>query len=115
MAPGDHERDDETADSSPEHNAICLGGPCHGMLTHIEQDIGLVTVPVPPPSPGLPAAGAPYRVTHHRVHHPSFAEPFTALHWADTAVTICVAERDGDAPVPRPRSPLSRVPGDEPE
>ncbi|AWS42824.1 hypothetical protein [Streptosporangium sp. 'caverna'] len=68
--------------SRPSHNAICLGGPCHGMLTHIDQDIGILTVPVPRRSPEEPEA-ARYRVTRERVHHPCCAEPFIALYWAE--------------------------------
>ncbi|MEV4749827.1 hypothetical protein AB0K21_25900 [Streptosporangium sp. NPDC049248] len=64
-------------------NAICLGGPCHGMLTHIDQDIGTLTVPVPRRSPEEPEGTARYRITRERVHHPCRTEPFIALHWAD--------------------------------
>ncbi|MEZ0072055.1 hypothetical protein [Planotetraspora sp. GP83] len=85
--------------SPPPHNAICLGGPCHGMLTHIDQDIGIVTVPVPSHSPEHPEdpedadATARYRVTRERVHHPSCAEPFIALHWADPPAESCLCGR----------------------
>jgi hypothetical protein len=58
-------------------NAICLGGPCHGMLTHIDQDIGSVSVPLPPPEDGT----TDYHVTRERVHHPSRRSPLTVLHW----------------------------------
>jgi hypothetical protein len=68
--------------SHPPPNAICLGGPCHGMLTHIDQDIGTLTVPVPHRSPEEPETTARYRVTRERVHHPSCAGPFIVLHWA---------------------------------
>ncbi|GII57770.1 hypothetical protein Pth03_61590 [Planotetraspora thailandica] len=73
----------------PSHNAICLGGPCHGMLTRVEQDIGLLTVPVPRRSPEEPDSTASYRVTRERVHHPSSAEPFVALYWADPPAGTC--------------------------
>ncbi|MEV8637152.1 hypothetical protein AB0395_36475 [Streptosporangium sp. NPDC051023] len=78
----------------PAPNAICLGGPCHGMLVHIDQDIGLVAVPVPYRRPGDPEAH--YRVTSERVHHPSHTEPFVALHWADPPACPCLgADRAG--------------------
>ncbi len=71
------------------HNAICLGGPCHGMLTHIDQDIGLPAVPIPRRSPDELETTASYRVTRERVHHPSCADPFIALHWADPPDPAC--------------------------
>ncbi|WP_433238576.1 hypothetical protein ACQPYK_31035 [Streptosporangium sp. CA-135522] len=76
----------------PAPNAICLGGPCHGMLTHIDQDIGTVTVPVPRRSPEEPETGARYRITRERVHHPCCAAPFIALHWADPPAPACRCE-----------------------
>ncbi|MDP9846865.1 hypothetical protein [Streptosporangium lutulentum] len=78
------------------HNAICLGGPCHGMLTHIDQDIGVLSVPVPRRSPEEPEAAARYRVTRERVHHPSCAEPFIALYWAEPPPSTCSCDL-GDA------------------
>ncbi|MEV7006531.1 hypothetical protein [Streptosporangium sp. NPDC051022] len=77
---------------NPVPNAICLGGPCHGMLTHIEQDIGTVIVPVPRRSPDEPRADARYRITRERVHHPCCTEPFTALHWADPPAYTCACD-----------------------
>ncbi|MGH3391777.1 MAG: hypothetical protein ACRDOO_23145 [Actinomadura sp.] len=58
-------------------NAICLGGPCHGTLTHIRQDIGSIDVPLPPPDDGT----ADYHITRERVHHPSCRVPLIVLHW----------------------------------
>ncbi|MFC4114508.1 hypothetical protein [Nonomuraea zeae] len=66
-----------------ECNAICLGGPCHGLLTHIDQDIGVLVVPVPRRLPGEPEACARYRVTRERVRYSGRNEPYVALHWAD--------------------------------
>jgi hypothetical protein len=63
-------------------NAICLGGPCHGMLTHIDQDIGTLTVRVPYLEPEEADAAARYLVTRERVHHPGCVLPVIALHWA---------------------------------
>ncbi|MFF5206246.1 hypothetical protein [Streptosporangium sp. NPDC000396] len=76
------------------HNAICLGGPCHGMLTHIDQDIGTLTVPVPRRSSEEPETSARYRVTRERVHHPCRAEPFIALYWADQPASMCPCEQE---------------------
>ncbi|WP_433424272.1 hypothetical protein ACQP1V_17705 [Microtetraspora malaysiensis] len=70
-------------DDRHECNAICLGGPCHGMLTHIDQDIGILLVPVPRCSPDEPETHARYRVTRERVSYHGHAEPYVALHWAD--------------------------------
>jgi hypothetical protein len=67
----------------PPPNAICLGGPCHGMLIRIDQDIGILRIPLPPPSARKSTATAGYRITRNRVHHPSCREPFVALSWAD--------------------------------
>ncbi|MET8991817.1 hypothetical protein ABZW49_40750 [Nonomuraea wenchangensis] len=64
-------------------NAICLGGPCHGLLTHVDQDIGVLAVPVPCRSPGQSETYARYRVTRERVRYHGRAEPYIALHWAD--------------------------------
>jgi hypothetical protein len=61
-------------------NAICLGGPCHGKVTHIDQDIGLVTIPLPPPASGT----TEYHVTAESIHHPSSRDPLTVLHWNHT-------------------------------
>lgn len=58
-------------------NAICLGGPCHGKVAHIDQDIGLVVVPLPPPAVGT----TEYHVTSESIHHPSSRTPLTVLHW----------------------------------
>ena len=64
----------------PTPNAICVGGPCDGMLTRIEQDIGVVQV-----SFGLDGhtQSARYLITLGRVHHPSRPDPFTVLIWVD--------------------------------
>lgn len=59
-------------------NAICLGGPCHGLLTYVEQDVGTLTV-----------RGVRYRVTRERVRYCGQAEPYIALHWADPRPTTC--------------------------
>lgn len=64
----------------PRPNAICVGGPCDGMLTRILQDVGIVQVPI---DVSLRSA---YRITSGRVHHPSSDIPFTVLTWADTAM-----------------------------
>ncbi|MEV4109389.1 hypothetical protein [Nonomuraea sp. NPDC049695] len=64
-------------------NAICLGGPCHGLLTHIDQDIGILVVPVPRRSPDEPEVCARYRITRERVRYCGQVEPYIALHWAD--------------------------------
>ncbi|GAB1820442.1 hypothetical protein [Herbidospora sp. RD11066] len=53
-------------------NALCIGGPRHGMLTRVGQDIGVVHVPT----------GEPYRITKRRSHHPSSEIPFVVLEWA---------------------------------
>ncbi|GAA1262352.1 hypothetical protein Psi02_74780 [Planotetraspora silvatica] len=87
--PGGPETGGARVNAPPAHNAICLGGPCHGMLTHIDQDIGVLAVPVPRRSPDDPEAVASYRVTRERVHHPSCSDPFIALHWADQAAQVC--------------------------
>ncbi|MEV1246464.1 hypothetical protein ACIBO2_20725 [Nonomuraea sp. NPDC050022] len=63
-------------------NAICLGGPCHGLLTHVDQDIGILTIPVPRRSPDGPEQRAGYRVTRERVRYWGQAEPYIALHRA---------------------------------
>ncbi|MFI6501572.1 hypothetical protein [Nonomuraea typhae] len=60
-------------------NAICLGGPCHGLLTHVDQDIGILDIPIPCPAPGEDRA--PYRITRERVRYWGRAEPYIALHW----------------------------------
>jgi hypothetical protein len=75
--------------SHSPHNAICLGGPCHGMLTRIGQDIGTLSVQIPYRSSEEPEATARYRITRERVHHPSCAEPLIALHWADPPTSTC--------------------------
>jgi hypothetical protein len=59
-------------------NAICLGGPCHGTLTHIDQDIGSIDVPLPPPDDGTTTG---YHITKERSHHPSCRAPLVVLHW----------------------------------
>ncbi|MCF6471827.1 hypothetical protein FAF44_26040 [Nonomuraea sp. MG754425] len=64
-------------------NAICLGGPCHGLLTRVEQDIGILTIPVPRQSPDQPETRARYRITRERVRYWGQAEAYVALHWAD--------------------------------
>ncbi|MFI7135485.1 hypothetical protein ACIBQ1_58225 [Nonomuraea sp. NPDC050153] len=64
-------------------NAICLGGPCHGLLTHIDQEIGILVIPVPRSSSGEPEECARYRITRERVRYWGQAEPYIALHWAD--------------------------------
>ncbi|MFG1704559.1 hypothetical protein ACFLIM_15315 [Nonomuraea sp. M3C6] len=66
-----------------ECNAICLGGPCHGLLTHIDQDIGILTIPVPCRSPSDAAAGARYRITRERIRYHGRPAPYIALRWAD--------------------------------
>ena len=71
-------------------NAICLGGPCHGLLTHIDQDIGILTVPVP----HQPSRRARYRVTRERVRYHGQAEPYVALHWADIPPPACSCDAD---------------------
>lgn len=76
-------------------NAICLGGPCHGMFTHIDQDIGTVTVGVPDLGPEGAGAAARYRVTRDRIHHPGCAVPVVALHWAGSpAPCHCESRRE---------------------
>lgn len=73
-------------------NAICLGGPCHGLLTQIEQEAGTLAVPVPRGSPSDPVSCARYRITKERVRYAGQAEPYIALHWAD-APPACACER----------------------
>jgi hypothetical protein len=58
-------------------NAICLGGPCHGALVHVDRDSGLVLVPLPFPESGT----ADYHVTGERIYRDSCAGPITVLHW----------------------------------
>ncbi|MEU7744345.1 hypothetical protein [Nonomuraea sp. NPDC049158] len=69
-------------DERHDCNAICLGGPCHGLLTHVDQDIGILTIPVPRRSPDEPEQRAGYRVTRERVRYCGQTEPYIALHWA---------------------------------
>ncbi|MBT2233284.1 hypothetical protein [Nonomuraea sp. NEAU-A123] len=69
-------------DDCHDGNAICLGGPCHGLLTHVDQDIGLLTVPVPRRSPDDPETGARYRVIRERMRYCGQATAYIALHWA---------------------------------
>jgi hypothetical protein len=61
--------------------AVCLGGPCHGMLTRIDQHLGHVDLPVPDrDGQGAPAVPpARYHVTRERMHHPVLADPITVL------------------------------------
>ncbi|WP_214321867.1 hypothetical protein [Nonomuraea sediminis] len=61
------------------NHAICLGGPCHGVMTDIDQDIGTLAVPVPRTSPDEVAV---YRITGERVRYSDQPEPFVVLHWA---------------------------------
>ena len=71
-------------DGCHDGNAICLGGPCHGLLTHIDQDIGTLTIPVPQCSSNEPdktETGARYRITRERVRYCGQAEAYVALHW----------------------------------
>ncbi|GAA1616749.1 hypothetical protein GCM10009733_011270 [Nonomuraea maheshkhaliensis] len=49
------------------------------MLTHIEQDVGVVRVRL---KPDLQTRGVRYRITAGRVHHPSCNVPFVVLSWA---------------------------------
>ncbi|MFI9552049.1 hypothetical protein [Nonomuraea endophytica] len=63
-------------------NAICLGGPCHGVLAHVDQDIGILDIPVPRGLPDEPERRAGYRITRERVRYWGQAEPYIALHWA---------------------------------
>ncbi|WP_219469193.1 hypothetical protein [Nonomuraea rhizosphaerae] len=84
-------------------NAICLGGPCHGLLTHIDQDIGILAVPVPRRSPDEPERSAGYRVTRERVRYHGQAEPYIALHWADPP-------RSRECSTPRSSAPRSSAP-----
>lgn len=65
-----------------ECNAICLGGPCHGLLTHIDQDIGVLDVPVPHRAPDEPETCARYRITRERVRYCDRPTSYIALHWA---------------------------------
>jgi hypothetical protein len=69
-------------DERHDCNALCLGGPCHGLLTHVDQDIGLLTIPVPRHSPDEPEQSAGNRVTRERVRYWGQPEPYIALHWA---------------------------------
>jgi hypothetical protein len=68
-------------------NAICLGGPCHGALVRIGQDIGRVLVPLSSPDDGA----AKYHVTRERVRYPSCREPLVVLHWAHPFPSYCQA------------------------
>ncbi|MET8142388.1 hypothetical protein ABZU32_18935 [Sphaerisporangium sp. NPDC005288] len=79
----------ERRDRDHDCNAICLGGPCHGLLTHIDQDIGVLFVPMPRRSPEEPETCARYRVTRERVRYCGRAEPYIALHWADPPDPAC--------------------------
>jgi hypothetical protein len=67
----------------PVPNAICVGGPHDGMLTRIDQDVGVVEVFAFEADGST--RGAPYRVTAGRVHHPSCAAPFVVLSWVEPA------------------------------
>ncbi|MFD1932331.1 MULTISPECIES: hypothetical protein [Nonomuraea] len=73
-------------------NAICLGGPCHGLLTQIDQEVGTLAVVVPRRSPSEPVIRARYRITKERVRYVGQAEPYIALHWADTP-PACACDR----------------------
>lgn len=79
-----------TVEQSGHHecNAICLGGPCHGLLTRVDQDIGVLTFPVPRRSPDEPAADARYLITRERVRYHG-REPYIALHWAGPPAPSC--------------------------
>ncbi|WP_188193740.1 hypothetical protein [Nonomuraea sp. SYSU D8015] len=70
-------------------NAICLGGPCHGLLTHVDQDIRILTVPVPRCSPEEPEACARYRITRERVRYWGRSGPYIALHRAGPPHSPC--------------------------
>ncbi|MGP4105217.1 hypothetical protein [Nonomuraea sp. KM90] len=74
-------------------NAICLGGPCHGLLTHVEQDIGFLAIPVPRRRPDEPEQLAGYRITRERVRYCGQATPYIALHWAGPPAPPCSCER----------------------
>lgn len=61
-------------------NVICLGGPCHGLLTHIDQDIGVLAIPRRHPDEPERLAG--YRITPgallrpaRTVHRPALGRP----------------------------------------
>ncbi|MGI5158760.1 hypothetical protein [Microbispora sp. CA-102843] len=73
-------------DDRHDRNAICLGGPCHGLLTHIDQDIGILTILVPRRSPEDPELSVDYRITRERVCYHGRQQPYIALHWAGEAV-----------------------------
>ncbi|SDJ45273.1 hypothetical protein [Nonomuraea jiangxiensis] len=72
-----------------ECNAICLGGPCHGLLMHIDQDIGILVVPVPRHSREEAESCARYRITRERIRYRGRREPYVALHWADPPPPSC--------------------------
>ncbi|MEV5407553.1 hypothetical protein AB0K60_01775 [Thermopolyspora sp. NPDC052614] len=72
-----------------DRDAICLGGPCHGLLVHVEQDVGVLGVPVPRRSPDEPVRHAGYRITGERVRYFGRAEPYIALHWVGPAESAC--------------------------
>ncbi|ROO86090.1 hypothetical protein EDD29_3653 [Actinocorallia herbida] len=61
-------------------NAICHGGPFHGALVRVDQDVGIVAVADPGGADGVEAG---YRITRDRVWHPSSAVPFVVLTWAE--------------------------------
>ncbi|MDX6740689.1 hypothetical protein [Actinocorallia sp. A-T 12471] len=61
-------------------NAMCHGGPFHGALVFVEQEVGIVVVADPGGADGVEAR---YLITRERVWHPSSAVPFVVLVWAD--------------------------------
>ncbi|MET9343303.1 hypothetical protein [Nonomuraea sp. NPDC003804] len=73
-------------------NAICLGGPCHGLLTHTDQEVGTLVIPVPRRSPSEPGSCARYLITKERMRYAGQAEPYIALHWADAPAPPCACE-----------------------
>jgi hypothetical protein len=58
-------------------NAICLGGPCHGLRLHVDRDSGVVLVPLPSHNSRI----TDYHVTGERARYLSCADPLTVLHW----------------------------------
>ncbi|MCD0452984.1 hypothetical protein LO762_27945 [Actinocorallia sp. API 0066] len=58
-------------------NAVCRGGPFHGALVRVEQEVGAVDVADPAGGGG----SARYLITRERVWHPSSTRPFVVLVW----------------------------------
>ncbi|WP_062414237.1 hypothetical protein [Sphaerimonospora mesophila] len=63
----------------------------HGLLTHVEQDAGILTIPVPRRSPDEPEQHAGYRITGERVRYWGQATSYIALRWAGPRAATAVS------------------------